>query len=235
MYDRNVNGRTLDFGVIGLLEGSLHLYDVATRSWWSQLMGSAVSGPLEGERLAKVSSTMTTWKKWKALYPDTTAYIKRSVPYHEQSDFSGEYIAEMAQKEDGPVEDTDLIIGVEGHEEARAYLIRHLAKKRVLNDSLEGHPIVVFLSEDLTTARILDRSVGWRIFNWTFNRRTLTCSPAENDLLRDAETGSLWDPMTGEAVSGSMQGKQLQPFVSTYSLWFAWNKYRPESELVMVK
>ncbi len=45
-------------------------------------------------------------------------------------------------------------------------------------------------------------------------------------------TGYLWDPMTGEAVSGSLQGKRLKAFVSTYSLWYAWEKYRPDTELI---
>ena len=103
------------------------------------------------------------------MHPETTAYIKSSVPYHQQSDFSAEYFASLAEKGDGPVENTDLVIGVEGHVEARAYLVRYLARKRVINDALEGHPIVVFLSEDLATARILDRSIGRR--SLTFSLR----------------------------------------------------------------
>jgi len=209
--------------VIGLIEGTLHMYDTQSRSWWSQLFGQAVSGPMEGKKLVKLASTMITWKKWKTLHPDTTAYIKRSVPYHLQSDFSGNYIAEMAKQGDGPVQPIDLVVGVEGHEEARAYLLRYLAKERVLNDELEGHPIVVFLSEAFDTARILDRSV---------DGKTLTFSPADGDLLQDAETSSVWDPMTGKAISGPMKGKGLKAFASTYSLWFAWKKYRSESELV---
>ena len=166
---------------------------------------------------------MTTWKKWKALHPDTSVYIKRSIPYHRQSDFSDKSFADLAQKNDGPVENTDLVIGVEGHVQAKAYLVRYLAKKRVLKDVLEAHPIVVFLSEDFATARILDRSV---------DGKTLTFSLARDDRLKDAETGSVWDPMTGEAISGSMKGEHLEAFVTTYSLWFAWKKYRSESELV---
>jgi len=199
------------------------MYDTKTRSWWNQLFGRAISGPMKGKKLVKLPYTMTTWKKWRDMHPETTAYIKSSVPYHQQSDFSAEYFASLAEKGDGPVENTDLVIGVEGHVEARAYLVRYLARKRVINDALEGHPIVVFLSEDLATARILDRSIG---------RRSLTFSLTQGDLLSDDETGSVWDPMTGQALSGPMKGKRLNSYVSTYSLWFAWKKYRSESELV---
>lgn len=221
-----MQGKELVFGNVGLVEGTLHLYDTETRSWWSQLTGKAVDGPRGGQKLRKMSSMMTTWKRWKALHPETTAYIKRSVPYHQQSDFSGDYIAKMATKGNGPVESTDLVVGVEGHEKAKAYLIRDLAKRRVANDTLEGFPIVVYLSEDFATARIMDGTV---------NGQALTFSLAENDRMRDAETGSIWDPMTGKAISGRWMGKELKLFASTYSLWFAWNKYRPESELVRLE
>ncbi len=187
------------------------------------MFGQATKGPMKGKKLVKVPSMMTTWRKWKTLHPYTTAYIKRSVPYHRLSDFSADYFADFAKKGDGPVENTDLVLGVEGHIEAKAFLFRHLAKTRVLNDVLEGHPILAFLSEDLATTRVLDRSV---------DGKTFTFSTAEGDRLQDSETGSIWDPMTGEALSGPMKGKRLNAYVSITTLWFAWKKYRSESELV---
>ena len=51
-------------------------YDKQTSSRWSQLFGNAVSGPMKGEQLVKLPSTMTTWAKWKALHPNTTVYVK---------------------------------------------------------------------------------------------------------------------------------------------------------------
>ena len=197
------------------------MYDKQTRSWWSQLFGKAISGPMKDQKLVKLPYTMTTWKKWKALHPDTTVYIKRSIPYRPR--FTENQFANLARKADGPVEAADLVVGVEGHVDAKAYLLRHLAQKRVLNDVLENQPIIVFLSEDFATARVLDRSV---------DGKTLTFALAKGDRLQDKETGSLWDPMTGDALSGSMKGKRLHTFVSTYSLWFAWKKYRPDTELV---
>ncbi|MBI2819643.1 MAG: DUF3179 domain-containing protein, partial [Acidobacteria bacterium] len=204
----------LDFGVLGQEDGTLIMYDAQTSSQWSQLFGEAVKGEMKGERLVQIPSMLTTWEKWKVLHPETTVYIKRSIPYHRLSDFSKETIAKHATKADGPVENIDLVVGVEGHVEAKAYLFRYLAKKRVLNDDLENHPIVVFLSEDLATARIFDRSLdGWL---WD---KTLTFRGTEGDRLQDQETNSLWDPMSGEAISGPLKGKQLKLYVSTTSLW----------------
>ncbi|MBI2818391.1 MAG: DUF3179 domain-containing protein, partial [Acidobacteria bacterium] len=54
----------------------------------------------------------------------------------------------------------------------------------------------------------------------------------EGDRLQDQETNSLWDPMSGEAISGPLKGKQLKLYVSTTSLWYAWRTYRPETKLL---
>ncbi len=69
MYDRTFDGKELNFGVIGVDKGSLVMYDEGTRSWWSQLFGEAFQGEMEGRKLTKLASTMTTWDKWKASTP----------------------------------------------------------------------------------------------------------------------------------------------------------------------
>ncbi len=213
-----MDGKNLDFGVIGVEKGTLLMYDQQTRSWWSQLFGEAIRGPMKGSKLVKLPSTMTTWAKWKNLHPDSTVYIKPSIPYKPR--FTEKTFARLASHGDGPVENNDLVVGVEGHVAARAYPVRRLARERVVNDTLEKQPIVVFLSEDLATARVLDRSI---------DEKTFTFAVADGDRLKDTETGSIWNPMTGEAVSGPLKGKRLKAFVSTYSMWFAWKKYRPDT------
>jgi hypothetical protein len=220
VYARELDGKAHDFGVIGVETGTLILYDQQTRSRWSQLLGHAVSGPLQGKKLEKLPSTMTTWKKWKTLHPDTTVYVKRSIPY--QRRFTQETFEQIARMEEGPAQTHDLVVGLEGHVEARAYLLRRLAKARLVEDSLEGSPIMVYLSEDLATARVYRRTVG---------ERALSFSRATGDLLHDRETGSSWDAIHGKAVAGPLEGEELQPLVSTYSLWFAWKKYRPDTHL----
>ena len=194
------------------------MYDAQTRSRWSQLFGTATSGPMEGKQLVKLESTMTTWGNWRALHPDTTVYVKRSIPYDRR--FTQETFAGIAHMEEGPVRSNDLIVGVEGHVEARAYLVRRLTKKTMVNDVLEATPILVYLSEDLSTARVFDRSL---------DDRALSFLPANDEALRDEETGSTWDPLTGAALSGPLEGRKLEAMVSTYALWFAWKTYRPDT------
>jgi hypothetical protein len=45
VYARETEGRTAEFGVVGVKNDSLYLYDSETRSQWSQLGGEAIDGP----------------------------------------------------------------------------------------------------------------------------------------------------------------------------------------------
>ena len=220
MYAREFDGKKVNFGVIGVDEGTLIMYDDATESYWSQLFGKAVKGSMEGTTLEKLPSTMTTWGEWKRNHPDTTVYIKRSVPY--TSRFTTGTFAKAANMEPGPVRKNDLVLGIEGHVEARAYLVRRLAKERLVEETFEGAPIAVYLSEDLATAKVFDRNVSGDAVHLELT---------DDDMLRDTASGSIFNPVTGEATSGPMKGEKLRAFVSTFSVWFAWQHYRPDTSI----
>lgn len=218
VYAREFNGVPHDFGVIGVDNGTLILYDKQTHSWWSQLFGKSVKGPLEGNRLSKIPSVMTTWGKWKALHPKTTVYVKPSIPH--KPSFQRESFAYAARNNEGPVKADDLIVGIEGHLEARAYLVRRLVKRRLANDTLESTPILVYMTPDSSTTRIYRREI---------DGRELHLELVAEERMRDQETGSVWDPLNGVALEGELAGETLQPLVSTYAVWFAWRKYRPDT------
>ncbi len=84
MYARRVGDRelTFDFGE-GLIENNLLIVDRETTSVWSQLEGSAVSGPMKGTPLEVVPALQTTWKFWRQRHPETRVWIdgKAGRPY----------------------------------------------------------------------------------------------------------------------------------------------------------
>ncbi|PVY77375.1 uncharacterized protein DUF3179 [Tamilnaduibacter salinus] len=70
-FNRKVDGRTLSFGVSGLLHNSdLLMYDRETESLWSQIPGRAVSGPMAGEALERLPTDYVSWAQWRSRYPD---------------------------------------------------------------------------------------------------------------------------------------------------------------------
>ncbi len=60
------------FGVSGLLYNSdVLLYDRATESLWSQILGTAISGPLKDSVLTPVPVVHTSWADWRRRHPAT--------------------------------------------------------------------------------------------------------------------------------------------------------------------
>ncbi|MDA8110773.1 MAG: DUF3179 domain-containing protein [Betaproteobacteria bacterium] len=71
-YRSSLGGRTLTFGVSGLLYNSdVLFYDRETQSLWSQFLDKAISGPLKGARLEEIALTHTTWADWRSRHPRT--------------------------------------------------------------------------------------------------------------------------------------------------------------------
>ncbi len=73
VYARQLSdGRVLDVGVSGALyRDALVLYDRETGTYWSQITGEAIRGPLAGRRLAEVPSVVTSWREWRKAHPET--------------------------------------------------------------------------------------------------------------------------------------------------------------------
>lgn len=224
MYDRELEGKAHKFGVIGVDEGTLIMYDDETQSYWSQLVGKAVSGDMAGTALEKIPSTMTTWGQWRTLHPETSVYVKSSVPYNSQ--FTNETFEKVAAMEPGPVRGNDLIVGFEGHVNARAYLVRRLAKERFGEEEFEGAPIAIYLSKDLSTARVFERTVDSKTLSFRLHDNA-----GLDDELEDEQTHSRWHPVSGEAISGPLKGKRLTALISTFAVWFAWEHYRPDTTI----
>jgi hypothetical protein len=54
-YDPRFDGQRLELGAVGLRNGVSILYDRQSGSWWSQVVGKAVRGAMEGRELRRWS------------------------------------------------------------------------------------------------------------------------------------------------------------------------------------
>jgi len=73
-FSRAYDGKTLSFGVSGLLHHSdVLMYDRQTESLWSQLGLQAVAGDYSGTELEWLPSEQMKWKAWRSKHPDTRA------------------------------------------------------------------------------------------------------------------------------------------------------------------
>ena len=70
--------------------GNLVVYDLATGSYWSQILAQAICGPETGERLTIRPSAVATWADWQDEHPDTEVLLPP--PYsetHRPSEYAG--------------------------------------------------------------------------------------------------------------------------------------------------
>lgn len=71
VYERVVDGDTLDFGVSGrLFESNLLMFDNRNESLWSQSLGEAVAGDFTGKKLKLVNSALVSYEDVRAHFPN---------------------------------------------------------------------------------------------------------------------------------------------------------------------
>ncbi|RKX44635.1 MAG: hypothetical protein DRP64_06150 [Verrucomicrobia bacterium] len=143
VFNRRVDGRTLDFGVSGLLyQSDVLMYDRQTDSLWSQLAMEAVAGPLVNTRLQWLPSQQLTWAAWKARYPQGKV-LSTQTGFHR--DYSGTAYARYKQSPDSmfpvPLHRAELpkkewVIGVLVDGVACAYPVQELVKRQQLLDKV---------------------------------------------------------------------------------------------------
>ena len=87
VYEREVAGRTLTFGVSGkLADDDLVLYDRETESEWKQSSGACIAGDLAGESLSVRPAAMLTWAAFRERHEDGLVLL----PPGGESEASGE-------------------------------------------------------------------------------------------------------------------------------------------------
>ncbi len=228
MYSREVDGQVYTFGVSGkLIMNVLVMFDRETKSFWSQLLGEAVDGELKGAKLDFRPAWLMTWEEWKTRYPQTLALVKG---YSGSRDpYDGYYDSQQAgvlgeARVDDRLPTKQFVTGVDLDGEAVAYPWSVLSLEPVVNDQIGDTPVVVVFAAGTATGVAFRR---------TLEGQTLTFSISDPEALTltDAETGSRWAGLTGQALEGPLAGKQLERVKSTASFWFGWKDWYPETRV----
>ena len=69
MWTRTVNGRALHFYLAGINNQNFLMRDKETGTWWQQITGKAIYGPLQGAALELVLSDELTFGEWRTESP----------------------------------------------------------------------------------------------------------------------------------------------------------------------
>lgn len=160
----DVAGTSRTFGVSGLLYNSdVLLYDRQSESLWSQLLGKAVTGPMQGTPLQQIPSSHTTWADWRARHPDTLVLSTEtghrrdytSTPYQGYETSSALYFPVSNVRRD--YHPKELVIGLELNGTVKAYPFAELSQgPDRLRERLAGKNITVEFDPANRTGRVLD-------------------------------------------------------------------------------
>jgi hypothetical protein len=181
--------------------------DDETGSWWQQVSGEAIQGPLKGRRLAGVVHDEVSFGIWKAERP------------------GGRVLKPVADKKDDyapgdPLTPRTMVVGVTLNGRSKAYPFPLLRKQSPVLDVVGGVPIVLVVGEDKKSIRVFDRRLdGVKL-------EILARADVRPKELVDAETGSAWD-FAGRAVAGPLAGRQLAKVKALKEYWFDWKIYQP--------
>ena len=108
------------------------------------------------------------------------------------------------------------VIGVVHGTTAKAYDWNTLLRQQMIQDSLNGLPVLLFVEKDSRSFHVLNR---------TIDQQTLQFAYA-NEKLTDRNTQSLWNE-NGVCIEGTFKGRQLQPVQASQEFWHSWQTFHP--------
>ena len=210
--------------------------DEETGTWWQQVSGKAIHGPLKGRQLKGVFHDEISFAIWKSeqphgrvLKPDEriAAAGDKYVPANWE-EVVGRMRVVPGTDVDQRLGPRTLVIGIAIDGKAVAYPLTALQKQSPLIDMVGSAPIVLVLGEDNRSVRAFERTVDGRKLE--FFQKTEKDAGLQ---LIDAETGSTWN-FEGKAIGGSLAGKQLKKIFVLEDYWFDWRLYHPDTSIYSI-
>lgn len=151
VFEPIVKGKQNAFRLVGMDHFNAMFEDKTTGTWWRQVNGEAVAGPLKAQFLPEVESRQMTLAQWLALYP-------KSLVMQPDRSFTEEYM-KLEKYEDGQGgkltgssrkswANKSWVLGVESGGKNKAYDWNEFYRQRLICDSLGQKKIVLMLGED---------------------------------------------------------------------------------------
>jgi hypothetical protein len=216
VWETTVAGRVLHFHLAGVNNQNFIMRDEETGTWWQQVSGEAIFGPLKGQRLKSVFHDEISFALWKREQP-------------------GGRVLRPDERILAAKEYAGLIVD----NRAMAYPLARLQKQSPIVDLIGDTPVVIVLGEDQRSVRAFERKVDGRTLEF-FQRVDAEKKGAGDKTqsgsgfqLVDAETGSSWS-FEGKATSGSLAGRQLKKVAVLEDYWFDWRSYHPDTRVYLI-
>jgi Protein of unknown function (DUF3179) len=152
-----VNGRALHFYLAGINNQNFLMRDRETGTWWQQITGKALYGPLQGATLELVPSDELTFGQWKSEV--SNGKVLAEVPkYIKEYDSNWEpEVAKLPVVISFPgteLKSRDVVVGLEIDGPGRAYPWDTLVKQSPVMDHVQGMPLLIAVGPDAKSFRV---------------------------------------------------------------------------------
>ena len=152
-----------------LLRDSLVMYDRETDTLWTQVDGLGIRGALTGRALQAVPALHTTWKAWKALYPQSRVLRKRrgrGSAYESYNRNPNELGILGRRNTDPRLEGKARILGVRQDGAEIAFPVDEVREVRLVETTVGDLAVLLAAASADTPVQVYDRRVGARVLTF---------------------------------------------------------------------
>ena len=236
MWETTVDGRVLHFHLAGINNQNFIMRDDETGTWWQQVSGKAIHGPLQGHQLKAVFHDEISFAIWKrersngrVLKPDERITAINEYAASDWEAKVGKMRVVAGSDVDQRLAPRTLVIGITAGAKSKAYPLAALQKQSPIIDVIGSVPVVVVLGDDQRSVRAFERTVDGRRLEF-FQKPE---QGSEGLQLVDAETNSTWN-FAGRAIAGPLAGRELKQLFVLEDYWFDWRNYHPDTSIYSI-
>jgi hypothetical protein len=224
VWRRDLDGLTFTFHLAGINNQNFIMRDEETGTYWQQISGLAISGPLAGRQLTLVPYDELTFGLWKTEEPagtvlnDLAAY---SADYADRDwDVKMRKARTVMSYAQPGLAARDLMLGVRAFGASRAFPYELVLKEKLIQDRVGSEPVLLVVGPDGQSVRVFRDTIPGLAATPDFYHM--------GDSTMDEATGSKWN-FEGCAVEGKLKGSCVErvPMIKDY--WFDWRHYNPQT------
>jgi hypothetical protein len=234
-----VDGLKLTFHLAGINNQTFLMRDEETGTYWQQISGLAVAGPLKGRQLPFVASEELTFALWRAERPQGSVLKDIDKYKAEYSPMDWDVKMKKAKTvlsySEAGLKPRDLMLGIQAFGASRAFPFERVITEKLVQDRVGAEPVLLVVGPDAQSVRAFRQRIPGVDGVPEFYRTVEEKSPAKLDaasagatLLMDAATGSRWN-FQGCAVEGKARGACLERIEVIKDYWFDWRHYNPRT------
>ena len=205
----------LRFHLAGINNQNFIMQDDQTGSFWQQITGKAISGPLKGQALELAGTNELTFGLWKKENPDGSV-LQMSGPdsKHYESDWEEKVskLPTVLSFDDSKLPGREVILGVSVNGADRAFVLKKVLDQRLVQDEVGGLKIILVVGPDNKSVRAF-RSGSEELF----------AKEGELGKMMDGSAAKEWD-FRGCSTDGC-----LEPVPLLTDYWFDWRQYHPRT------